>query len=137
MWNRNTLLRKSRNERSQFIVENTSQGLASHCKAKITFTFLFSIINALESIWQCWNKGMKSESGFSFAMASQPFQLLLSMTRKHCPTCNTSRTLHPKVTLVLHSNWNEIKCYKSSNLKNDRLNTHRALQLRCQNNGRT
>ena len=57
------------------------KGLASHCKAKITFTFHFSIINALESIWQCWNKGMKSESGFSFAMASQPLQRILTFKK--------------------------------------------------------
>ena len=30
-----------------------SKGLASHCLAKTTFTFHFSIINTLESIWQC------------------------------------------------------------------------------------
>ena len=29
------------------------KGLASHCKAKTTFTFYFSIINASESILQC------------------------------------------------------------------------------------
>ena len=31
----------------------TSKGLASHCKAKTTFTFYFFIINASESILQC------------------------------------------------------------------------------------
>ena len=32
----------------------------------------FSIVNAWESILLSWNKKMKSESGFSFAIASQP-----------------------------------------------------------------
>ena len=53
--------------RSKFV-----KGLASCCKAETTFTFHFSIINASESIWQCWNREIKSESGFSFARASQP-----------------------------------------------------------------
>ena len=41
------------------------------------------MINALESILQCWKRGMKSESGFSFAMASQPFEINILKSRYH------------------------------------------------------
>ena len=43
--------------------------LASYHKADATFTFHFSILT-LSSI----NRGMKSESDFSVALASQPFE---------------------------------------------------------------
>ena len=49
-----------------------NKGLASYCKAKTTFTFhscLLTLSNALLSIN---NKEMKSESGFSLVMVSQP-----------------------------------------------------------------
>ena len=57
-----------------FVVKFLPQGLASHWSAKTTFTFHFSINDDLESIWKCWNREMKSESGFSLAIASQPFK---------------------------------------------------------------
>ena len=44
------------------------------------------MINALESILQCWKRGMKSESGFSFAMASQPFETILFPNYSFWPT---------------------------------------------------
>ena len=49
------------------------KGLASYCKAKTTFTFhscILTLSNALSSIN---NREMKSENGFSLAMASLPF----------------------------------------------------------------
>ena len=49
------------------------KGLASHCKAKTTFTFYFSILTLLSTLKKAFDREMKSESGFSFAMASQPF----------------------------------------------------------------
>ena len=52
------------------------QGLASYCKAETTFTFYFTILPLSRAFLSINNREMKSESGFSFAMASQPFQLL-------------------------------------------------------------
>ena len=49
------------------------EGLASHCKAKTAFTFYFSIITLLSILKKAFDREMKSESGFSFEMASQPF----------------------------------------------------------------
>ena len=49
------------------------QGLASYCKAETTFTFYFSILTLSSAFLSIDNIEMKSESGFSFAMASQPF----------------------------------------------------------------
>ena len=49
------------------------KGLASYCKAKTTFTFHFSILELSNAFLGINNREMKSESGFSFAIASQPF----------------------------------------------------------------
>ena len=49
------------------------QGLASYCKAETTFTFHFSILTLSNAFLGIDNREMKSESGFSFAIASQPF----------------------------------------------------------------
>ena len=49
------------------------KGLGSYCKAETTFTFYFSILTLLSAFLSINNIEMKSESGFSFAMASQPF----------------------------------------------------------------
>ena len=50
------------------------KGLASYCKAETTFTFYFTILPLSRAFLSINNREMKSESGFSFAMASQPFQ---------------------------------------------------------------
>ena len=47
-----------------------SQGLASYCKAETTFTFHFSILTLSSAFLSINNTEMKSESGFSLAMAS-------------------------------------------------------------------
>ena len=49
------------------------QGLAGYCKAETTFTFHFSILTLSNAFLGIDNREMKSESGFSFAIASQPF----------------------------------------------------------------
>ena len=49
------------------------KGLASYCKAETTFTFNFSILTLSSAFLSINNREMKSESGFSFAIASQPF----------------------------------------------------------------
>ena len=49
--------------------------LASYCKAETTFTFYFSILTLSSAFLSINNIEMKSESGFSFAMASQPFTI--------------------------------------------------------------
>ena len=49
-----------------------SKGLASYCKAETTFTFHFSILTLSNAFLGIDNREMKSESGFSFAIASQP-----------------------------------------------------------------
>ena len=54
------------------------KGLASYCKAETTFTFYFTILPLSRAFLSINNREMKSESGFSFAMASQPFQKALS-----------------------------------------------------------
>ena len=51
------------------------KGLASYCKAETTFPFHFSILILSNAFLSINNRGMKSESDFSLAMASQPFQL--------------------------------------------------------------
>ena len=51
-----------------------SKGLASYCKAGTTFTFHFSILTLSNASLGIDNREMKSESGFSFAIASQPFE---------------------------------------------------------------
>ena len=48
------------------------KGLASFCKAETTFTFHFSILTLSSACLSINNREMKSESGFSFAMASKP-----------------------------------------------------------------
>ena len=48
------------------------KGLASYCKAETTFTFYFSILTLSNAFLGIDNREMKSESGFSFALASQP-----------------------------------------------------------------
>ena len=53
-----------------------SQGLASYYKAETTFTFYFTILPLSRAFLSINNREMKSESGFSFAMASQPFEYL-------------------------------------------------------------
>ena len=50
----------------------TMKGLASYCKAETTFTFHFSILTLSSAFLSINNREMKSESGFSLAMASQP-----------------------------------------------------------------
>ena len=50
------------------------KGLASYCKAETTFTFLFSILTLSNGFLGIDNRATKSESGFSFAIASQPFK---------------------------------------------------------------
>ena len=49
------------------------EGLASYCKAETTFTFHFSILTLSNAFLGIDNREMKSESGVSFAIASQPF----------------------------------------------------------------
>ena len=49
-----------------------TKGLASYCRAKTTFTFYFSILTLSNAFLGIDNREMKSESGFSFAIASQP-----------------------------------------------------------------
>ena len=50
------------------------KGLASYCRAETAFTFYFSILTLSSAFLSINNIEMKSESGFSFAMASQPFR---------------------------------------------------------------
>ena len=52
------------------------KGLASYCKAETTFTFHFFILTLSNAFFSINNREMKSESGFSLAMASQPFRFL-------------------------------------------------------------
>ena len=54
-------------------LKNKSKGLASYCKAETTFAFNFFILTLSSAFLSIDNIEMKSESGFSFAMASQPF----------------------------------------------------------------
>ena len=51
-----------------------NKGLASYCKAETSFTFYFSILTLSNAFLGIDNREMKSESGFSLAMASQPFE---------------------------------------------------------------
>ena len=55
--------------------EWVAKGLASYCKAETTFTFYFSILTLSNAFLSINDIEMKSESGFSFAMASQPFEV--------------------------------------------------------------
>ena len=57
--------------------ENTSlhsKGLVSYCKAETTFTFHFSILTLSNASLGINNREIKSESGISFAIASQPLK---------------------------------------------------------------
>ena len=54
-------------------LQQAVKGLASYCKAETTFTFHFSIFTLSNAFLSIDNREMKSESGFSFAIASQPF----------------------------------------------------------------
>ena len=49
------------------------KGLAIYCKAETTFTFHFSTLTLSNAFIGIDNREMKSEGGFSFAIASQPF----------------------------------------------------------------
>ena len=51
---------------------NYSQGLASYCKAETTFTFHLSNLTLSNASLDINNREIKSESGVSFAIASQP-----------------------------------------------------------------
>ena len=51
------------------------KGLASYCKAETTFTFHFSILTLSNAFLGIDNGEMESESGFSFAIASQPLNI--------------------------------------------------------------
>ena len=65
-------------ERKSNLLQSLKKGLASHCKAEATFIFHSSILTLLNAFQSTNNREMKSESVFSFAMASQPFQKNLS-----------------------------------------------------------
>ena len=54
-------------------LQSSLKGLASYRKAKTTFTFHFSILTLSNAFLGIDNREMKNESGFSLAMASQPF----------------------------------------------------------------
>ena len=60
-------------------VKLTQKGLASYCKAETTFTFHFSILTLSNAFLGIDNREMKSESGFSFAIASQPLRYILHL----------------------------------------------------------
>ena len=60
------------------------QGLAGYCKAETTFTFYFSILTLSSAFLSIDNIEMKSESGFSFAMASQPFRNIIQDISMFC-----------------------------------------------------
>ena len=57
----------------EFGRDSEAEGLASYCKAETTFTFYFSILTLSNAFLGIDNREMKSEIGFSFAIASQPF----------------------------------------------------------------
>ena len=57
---------------SQPMLSFFTKGLASYFKAETTFTFHFSILTLSNAFLGIDNREMKSESGFSFAIASQP-----------------------------------------------------------------
>ena len=58
------------------------KGLASYCKAETTFTFHFSILTLSNAFLGIDNGEMESESGFSFAIDSQPFCLQYMIKRQ-------------------------------------------------------
>ena len=51
---------------------SAAKGLASYCKAETTFTFHFSILTLSNASLGINNREIKSESGISFVIASQP-----------------------------------------------------------------
>ena len=61
----------------EILCDDETKGLASYCKAETTFTFHFSILTLSSAFLSINNTEMKSESGFSLAMAIQPFCLIL------------------------------------------------------------
>ena len=68
-----------RNTRTVRFAEE-GKGLASYCKAETTFTFHFSILTLSNAFLGIDNREMKNESGFSFAIASQPFKISITLT---------------------------------------------------------
>ena len=70
-----------------------TKGLASYCLAKTTFTFHFSISTLSNAFLSINDIGMKSESDFSSAMASQP---LRKFTRR-CKSTQLGVKIHHKV----------------------------------------
>ena len=78
------------------------KGLASYCKAETTFTFHFSILTLSNASLCINNREIKSESGISFAIASQPF--LKSPTMSPAETHTSNLAWFQKIfSLVLHS----------------------------------
>ena len=67
------------------LVVSMAKGLASYCKAETTFTFHFTILTLTNAFLGIGNREMKSESGFSFAIASQPFQNTWGTPRHRLP----------------------------------------------------
>ena len=54
--------------------KNELKGLASYCKAETTFTFHLYNLTLSNASLGIHNREIKSESGVSFAIASQPFE---------------------------------------------------------------
>ena len=57
---------------------SATKGLAGYCKTETTFTFHFSILTFSNAFLGIDNGETKSESGFSFAIASQPLGIRMS-----------------------------------------------------------
>ena len=60
------------------------KGLTSYCKAETTFTFYFTILPLSRAFLSINNREMKSESGFSLAMASQPIVTIFVYVKSTC-----------------------------------------------------
>ena len=69
----NHILQGLQNSQLTSIPDNC-KGLARYCKAETTFTFHFSILTLSSAFLSINNREMKSKSGFSLVIASQPFQ---------------------------------------------------------------
>ena len=86
---------------------NVFKGLASYCKAETTFTFHFSMLTLQNAFLSIDNREIKSDSGFSFAMASQPFEEALKnriwITNDH--KCNTKYFCLFLKSLYLKKTW--------------------------------
>ena len=82
-----------------------TKGLASYCKAETTFTFYFTILPLSRAFLSINDREMKSESGFSFAMASQPFHSLLQIT--HVVKISILKCLHNRFGKQSINNWNK------------------------------